>query len=442
MSEATTGFLGDMTQGSEGFPSITTHPAGDGPLSGNLAARPMLPGVGTFHWGAAGRSIAGDTQASNRLPANVGVTLLRGRASVLEASECWRHLEASHSVGPFQRRAWALAWLATLGEGSEPWILTAGSPAVSLLPLVLVRRHGLRVIRLLGHGVSDYVGAVPVDSSAEVYRAFGAELSRHAQHYDLIDLQSLDATEDRRRAISEGIGRPSIERVYEICPVIKTQACWAAFLASRRKRFRANLKRAHRRLCKHGDMAVRRESPSAALMDEMASVERESWKWTKGSSFLRDPGTRAFLETVLLKDVVPHEVWTIRSSGELAGFAVVFIADKTRYYYLPSFRERYSDAGTLLLSHIVRDSFDGHWQELDLLRGDERYKLAWAHEMREVHELAFAGRTLRGHVALLGARVRWRLAASRSARCLYAALIRLYGMPRSGPGASGRNAAR
>lgn len=358
--------------------------------------------------------------------------LLRGRQAIFESAEWWQRLDASpHArVGPFQRRAWALAWLATFGEDCDPWILAAGDPVISLLPLVLTRRRGLRVIQFLGHGVSDYLGAVPLDAPTEVYRAFGVALSRELPHYDLIDLQSLYASEDRRRALAEGVGRRSIERVYEVCPLISTEGCWPGYLASRRKRFRANLRRAHRRLCRRHEVAVRREPASAPLLSEMTSVERESWKWTNGSSFLRDDRARAFLAAVLLGDAVPHEVWTIRLSGELAGFAVVFTANGIRHYYLPSFRERYSDAGTLLLAHIVRESFDGNWREVDLLRGDEAYKLAWAHETRPVYELVFAGRSLRGHAALAATRLRWRLAISRGARRLQGALLRLRRMSR------------
>ena len=53
------------------------------------------------------------------------------------------------------------AWLSHPGRECEPWVLAVGTPRVALLPLVIMRSRGLRVLRLMGHGWSDYLGSVP-----------------------------------------------------------------------------------------------------------------------------------------------------------------------------------------------------------------------------------------------------------------------------------------
>jgi CelD/BcsL family acetyltransferase involved in cellulose biosynthesis len=357
-------------------------------------------------------------------------------------ADAWRTLEAEAGAGglaPFQRLAWARAWLRTVGAGCEPWMLRARDRHATLLPLVLVRRRGIRILRFLGHGVSDYLGPVPLNASAEALRSFGLALAREARGFDLLDLQSFHAEPERRHALAEALGLAIAERLYERCPVIDTTGDWPAYLASRRKKFRANLKRAERRVGEQGALAIQQEQATAALFEEMVAVERDSWKWTLGSAFLREESHRRFLAAVLLEDRVPSECWTLRLDGALAAFAVVFPGADRRYYYLPSFRERHPDVGTRLLAAIVRDTFDGPWREFDFLRGDEGYKLAWCQSEREVHQLVAAGRTPLGAAALATVRVRWRLARSHRIRALRAAFLRRgAAQPASDPAAASR----
>lgn len=340
----------------------------------------------------------------------------------------WRALEAACDAGaltPFQRLAWARAWLATVGRDCDPWLLTWGSPCAAILPLVRVRRRGLRLVRLLGHGASDYLGSLPLEAPVEAFAAFGARLRDTAREFDLLDLQSLYADETRRRALTAALGRPFAERVYERCPVIDTTGTWSDYLASRRKKFRANLKRAERRIAAHGTVEIARERPTPELFEEMLAVERDSWKWGAGSAFLRDTRQRRLLYAAMVEDRLPCELWTLRVNRTLGGFAVVFVEGDVRYYYLPSFRARLSDAGSQLLAAVVRDTFDGAFREFDFLRGDEAYKLAWSHRERDVHQIAAAGGTLLGPFALAAVRARWRLARSPRLHALRARFRRM-----------------
>jgi len=127
----------------------------------------------------------------------------------------------------------------------------------------------------------------------------------------------------------------------------------------------------------------------------------------------------------MVEDRLPCELWTLRVDRTLGGFAVVFVEGDVRYYYLPSFRARLSDAGSQLLAAVVRDTFDGAFREFDFLRGDEAYKLAWSHRERDVHQIAAAGGTLLGPFALAAVRARWRLARSPRLHALRARFRRM-----------------
>jgi CelD/BcsL family acetyltransferase involved in cellulose biosynthesis len=359
--------------------------------------------------------------------------LVVGPRALDEVEALWRVLEADAELPVFQRLGWARAWLEHLGGGGVPWLVVGRGSRPLLWPLFLRRRAGVRVLGLLGDGVSDYLG--PLGRAAgETVGPLVACLERARARFDLLDLRSLALPDDARAALRLGLGRGAFERVYERCPVIDTSGGWEGYLQGRRKKFRANLKRAARRVAAHGPMAVARERAGEALLAELEAVERESWKWGHGTAYLRAAGRKAFLRRVLLDPELPSEIWTCRLAAELVGFAVVFTTSRSRHYYLPSFRDRFSDVGTYLLGEIVRESFASGCAEVDLLQGDEGYKTAWATGERAVHELVSPGGGPLGSVAALALRARWRLARSPSARRLHDRVVSWRGRRLEGEG--------
>jgi CelD/BcsL family acetyltransferase involved in cellulose biosynthesis len=292
----------------------------------------------------------------------------------------------------------------------------------------------------LGHGVSDYLGPIGDRLSVEVMTAFARCLRSEARRFDLLDLGSLDLAAEQREALHTGLVRRTIERVYERCPVVSTDGKWEEYLRTRTRKFRANLKRAERRTADEGLADVRIENFSESLFSELIEVERQSWKWQTGTAYLRDNGRRRFLQTVLADPRIRSEIWTCRLNSRLAAFAVVFAGHGVRSYYLPSFCSSHSDAGTFLLKEIVRESFGSGTREVDLLQGDERYKLVWSTSERAVHQIGSTGASLVGWGSLFGLRVRWRLAESPALRAACARIASLRQPRRQGEPAAGGEA--
>jgi CelD/BcsL family acetyltransferase involved in cellulose biosynthesis len=343
---------------------------------------------------------------------------LHGPDALDEAAALWQGIESATPLPAFQRLAWARAWLRHLGGSGTACLLLGEGPEPFLWPLVR-RRHGAaRVLTLLGDGVSDYLGPVGPVAPTHAIRALLGALDRLRPRVDLIDLRSLVLDEPALALARRPARGASFERVFERCPLIDTTGSWDDFLRSRKKKFRANLKRAARRAQSAGENRISLAEATPSLLAELDAVERESWKWANGTAYFRSPARKAFLEEVLLDPAIPSEIWVSRVEDELAGFAVVFRAGATRHYYLPSFRTRFSDVGTHLLGEIVRASFDDDVAEVDLLQGDEGYKMAWATGERAVHEWVASTTGLRGRMAAGAVRLRWRLARSERAMAL------------------------
>jgi len=339
---------------------------------------------------------------------DLSTRVVTGVSSELHEIETeWRALLLERPCTPFQSFDWARAWLKCVAPRAELCIVMVGDPVEALLPLVLDRPFGVRRLRILGHGLSDYLGAIPTSPARGVFTAIGECIAAQSACYDLVDMQGLHCSVEDSRCLASALPKSAIQRVYEHCPVIDTNRDWDAFLASRTRKFRANLKRTIRRTESLGAADVEIEAATSELFQEMIDVERDSWKWEGGYAYLRDEVSRAFLNTVLLQTDVDSEVWTCRIDGLLVSFAVVFREPHVRYYYLPSFRSGFPDTGTFLLARLVRDSCEQGIREIDLLQGDERYKSIWASSSRDVHQIVSPGRGPRGAAALAGYRLRW-----------------------------------
>lgn len=346
-----------------------------------------------------------------------------GAGAIDECSPLWTALVERLDSPVFQTPDWARTWMAHFGgAGVEPWILVRDGEEPYVWPLIVERRGPYRVLRSLGEGVSDYLGPIGADPVAAIRDAL-ALIGRGAGWLGHVDLKSL-AVADDALAVLEGGLPGATHRVYERCPSIRTDGTFAGYLEGQKKKFRANWKRTIRRTEAQGKVDVGLSPFSEELFAEIEMVERESWKWANGTAYLSDPIRTAFLRSVLAQPGLRSEIWTCRIDGVLAAFAIAFTNRRARHYYLPSFRSRYTDVGTYLLGRIVEATFASELLELDLLQGDEAYKMAWATGERPVYELAAPGAGPFGWPAVLGLKARWRLAESQSARALRARLQR------------------
>lgn len=339
-----------------------------------------------------------------------GVRLFRGRGALDRARSAWEALEESNDSPAFQRVAWAESWLDHFGTRGELWLLVSGDPVDGILPLHRVRFRGVTTLRIVGDGVSDYLG--PICASADAASRLGAALDNVAGRVDVLILRGVNPAEPRTAAMLEAMTRYRFSRLYERCPAIDTSAGWDAFVATREGSWRSRLKRTRRRMEKRGELSLGVEPPSEKLFDELCEVERASWKWDHGFAFVRDPVFREFLRDLVVKSLVPFEIWVCRLDGVLVAFALVFELRRGLQYYWPTYREDTSGSGLYLLADIVRSCCNRRLPEFDFLQGDESYKLDWMTHEHRSDEIVVPGRGVKGRVVPQLIRLRWWLAGS------------------------------
>lgn len=326
-------------------------------------------------------------------------------------------------AGPFQSHAWLRHWLEHRGVGLEPFPIVVDSGA-TVAPFGRLRIAGLRVLRLLGSGDSDFNGLITTRAAGAAWDGVVAELARRRREWDLLHLHSVAEREAILPALERHLARPAAARLYEACPLIHLADTWTQFIGAR-KRLRGEVGRWTRRLEEMGPLtlhSVKAPVPQEVL-DVIVDVERDSWKWDHGNAAFKPGSQRDFLFAVLRDAEAPARVWTLRVGNRVAAFGIVLEGATRWYFYLAAYRQEFKNAGSMLLARLVEAAHDAGCTSFSLLRGDLHYKHDWANASEEVYEIVCASNPL-GQLGALAYQARWRAATSPLIRRVHSVLFR------------------
>jgi CelD/BcsL family acetyltransferase involved in cellulose biosynthesis len=259
-----------------------------------------------------------------------------------------------------------------------------------------------------------------------VWQAICAELARRRKCFDAVHLHSIRSSDAAGAALRAHLGPTGAQRRYEACPFVDTSKGWEELLERRGKHLRREVRRWWRRVAERGEPEFEVLEPPIprAIVEDLANVERASWKWRYGNAMLRHERQRRFLEAVLEDATSPIRLWLLRIAGRPAAFALLLVDARCWYYYWPSHREEAPNAGALLLAEVARSACESSCSRLDLLRGAHSYKLLWADGCEDVDELVWSGGGV-GRLVVWAHRARWRAARSARLRTLRARVSRV-----------------
>lgn len=326
-------------------------------------------------------------------------------------------------VGPFQSRAWLRHWVEHRGAGMEsfPIVVDGGATVAAFGRL---RIAGVRVLRLLGSGDSDFNGLISTRGADAAWDSVVAELARRRREWDLLHLHSVAEREAIRPALERHLGRPGAARLYEVCPFVRITGTWAQFIGAR-KRLRGEVGRWNRRLEEMGPVTLRsvKAPVRQEILDVIVEIERDSWKWEHGNAAFKPGSQRDFLFAVLRDAEAPARVWTLSVGDRVAAFGIVLEGATRWYFYLAAYRQEFKNAGSTLLGRLVEAAHDAGCTSFSLLRGDLHYKYDWANESEDVYEIVCASNLL-GRLGALAYQARWRAATSPLMRRVRSVLFR------------------
>jgi CelD/BcsL family acetyltransferase involved in cellulose biosynthesis len=247
------------------------------------------------------------------------------------------------------------------------------SDLVAVVPMYVWWRHGLPVVRFVGHGASDQLGPIGPPLSEPTAATAVAEAIAAVPLRRFVLLAEQIAGD---RGFGELIGARSLYR--ESSPVLRFEhATWDDFLQERGRNFRQQVRRFPRKLSERGTVSYRLASDPDHLdrdLDILFRLHRQRWASAATPFLLAEPFHREFAAKALEQGWL--RLWFLeidrRPVAALYGFR--FAGSESAYQAGRDPALRGQPVGFVLLAHAVREALADGMNEYRLLRGGAAYK--------------------------------------------------------------------
>jgi CelD/BcsL family acetyltransferase involved in cellulose biosynthesis len=299
------------------------------------------------------------------------------RGSLAELAPTWdAFVDASPSPSPFLC-SW---WLEAVAVGSPTFVLAFdGDELLGGAPFVEERRRGVRRYRLATAGSEHGLDLVAAPGRGDaVAGAVGAWLQRGGNR--IVDLSGVRPDS----ALASCAPRAARVEMLETAPWFDVPPTFEDYLASRRKKFRQEIRRVGRRFDELG--ARYRVVDAGETERAIATLEQlHDERWDRRSLF------RAYFRQfeaaarsgAALGEVRFHEV---DAAGEVIASLVTIERWGTCYFFQMGRNPdpRFANAGTVIKAKAVERACAEGFRKVDLCYGDPTPKLLWADEREPV----------------------------------------------------------
>ena len=346
---------------------------------------------------------AGGDKVKNSSTQPSDIAILKDAQEFALLEEEWEDLyHNSPRATPFQSWAWLYSWWEFYGEDYELRLITVRDDEgllIGLAPLMLKRRLGFRRLLFVGTGPTDYLDVLAREGwETQVLEALARTL-RQMGSWQVVDLHQL-----RPDAAAWGICRhwdgPQLGVWQDSFPVVDVRP-WDELLQSLSSNLRSTVRRTLRKFEADGGRCELASVDDAEVAAKrLMSISREQWheRWLETGP---EHWTSRFESLI----VAAARRMTARELGGISEFwrdGEVIISnfwvsgrDFIGTYMLGASREalqRYQWSSLYIWDalNIARSKNRGY---LDLLRGEEPYKLRWNSSISPSHRLIL-GRSL------------------------------------------------
>jgi CelD/BcsL family acetyltransferase involved in cellulose biosynthesis len=308
----------------------------------------------------------------------------------------WDALTERLRAGPFLSPDWIAAHWSCFGSGRLAIIAVRRDRRLSaVLPLA---RRG-KTARSVTNGQTPQFGVLAEDDELTAH-ALAALATHGVSRLELsyVDRQDPLAGAVRRHAAAHG--ELLVERVMLHAPYIELDGSLADYRARRKSSFKADLRRRNRRLSEQGEVRLDVRDGSrelGRLLAEGWELEASGWKDRLATAVVARTETLRFYAEVARHAAERGRLRLFFLRLDETPIAFIFALQQRGVLYLmkggfdPA-RSRVSP-GQLLLERVIEQAFAIGLDRIELLGGDEAYKLAWADAVHERVLLQSFGRS-------------------------------------------------
>jgi CelD/BcsL family acetyltransferase involved in cellulose biosynthesis len=316
----------------------------------------------------------------------ISVELLRTAAAVESLREEWDAL-ADIFVGatPFQRPAWAMAWMQQMSIASPLVVaIRCGRDLVGIVPGFVSDAESPRTFSLLGAGASDHLDAIAAPgferATLDALRGWMEDAREQWQACTLDEIGPRAVLRDLR--VPSG-ARATIEP-QSVCPVLAIAEEHATALEDAVPRPQvARLRKARRRAERMGSVDLSRADRGdfIATMRTLFALHAKRWELRREPGVLGDSNVRKLHENVSAAFAARGalRLYALGIGGQTAGIIYGFRERQRLHMYLQGIEPALERAspGMLLVGFAIDDALAEGIREIDFLRGGEPYKYAW-----------------------------------------------------------------
>ncbi|NLX97902.1 MAG: GNAT family N-acetyltransferase [Rhodopirellula sp.] len=299
----------------------------------------------------------------------------------------------------FQSLPWLEAYWRRYGRGQRLRVLVVGDrEPVGILPLTVIReRTRAGWIRTLTYPLHDWgtrFGPIGPDPAATLAAGL-KHLQRTRQDWDMLDLRWISAGAQLLSATVHAMrsaGFNASTGVWARTALVDLQGDWESYFASRTGKFRNNVRRQEQKLARLGDVTYLRYRPGGAaegdgqpwlhLYNRCVELARRSWQGnsTTGTTLSHEAVADFLRQThILAAQAGAADINLLEVNGTPAAFAYNYCWNGyvfgLRAGYDPVFAQ--AGAGTVLIAHMLRDSFERKDHTFDLGTGYLEGKRHW-----------------------------------------------------------------
>jgi CelD/BcsL family acetyltransferase involved in cellulose biosynthesis len=305
----------------------------------------------------------------------------------------WHALWLRTEGGVFQSYHWIKAWwLSSQTDRLHIALAWEEGELTAVLPLAILRWHGVRILQWAAQSVSDYCDALG-DSEATLRQLWTMVSKRGG--YDIVRLKNVRLDAAIRPILQDAVAPGEAS---DAClQVLSRWPNGERWFRSLNKKKRSNHSRGERMLSEMGKVTVRHilTDPSPALIARLSDL-KEQWRQANGlvstcdtamlTALVAGLGKLGALRIVVLEcgdQVVAGSINAVHGNRLLAFFAT----------YDPVVAR--ASPGIMLMTHYIRWALDNGITEIDFLRGEEIYKFEFANTVVTL-DVFLAGRTIVG----------------------------------------------
>jgi CelD/BcsL family acetyltransferase involved in cellulose biosynthesis len=323
------------------------------------------------------------------------ITILKETRQFANLEDEWQELYHNAPLAtPFQSWEWLYSWWEFYGEGYQLRLITVRSEGllVGILPLMLKRkRWGFERLLFLGTGITDYLDVVAREGWEEYVAEAGGQALWRMGLRGVIELHEL-----RPEAVAWGIferwSGPKTRVHQTNCPVIEVRP-WDELLMSFKRKIRYDIRRNVRRADGDGvycELVGAADAGRAAR--KLVTLNLEQWEERGISPEALTRRFEAHLETVTrrMTERGLGAISEIRLNDEtIASHFFVFGREFVGVYMVGFGRAslRRYQVSSLFIRDGLELARERNVPFLDLLGGEEPYKLRWTSRMVANHRV-------------------------------------------------------